>query len=73
MARFDAITLGHVVIGASPAALARCRAHERVHVRQYERFGVLFFPLYAASSALQWLRGRDPYWDNRFERQARQR
>jgi hypothetical protein len=71
LARFNAITLGHVVIGASPAVLAHCRAHERVHVRQYERFGVLFFPLYAASSGLQWLRGRRPYWDNHFEREAR--
>ena len=70
-ARFDAITLGHVVVGASPAALAHCRAHERVHVRQYERYGVLFFPLYVGSSALQWLCGRRPYWDNHFERQAR--
>ena len=26
----------------------------------------------AADSLLQWLRGGDPYWDNRFEREARQ-
>jgi len=73
LARFNAITLGHVVIGVSPAVLAHCRAHERVHVRQYERFGVFLFPLYAASSGLQWMRGRSPYWENHFERQARQR
>jgi hypothetical protein len=41
-----------------------------VHVRQYERWGVLFFPLYAASSLWQLARGRDPYRDNRFEREA---
>ncbi len=70
---FHAITLGHVVIGTSPAALAQCRAHEQVHVRQYEYFGVLFFVLYAASSVLEWMRGHDAYWDNHFERHARQR
>ena len=46
------------------------RAHERVHVRQYERLGALFFPLYVGSSLVQWLRGRDPYFDNHFEREA---
>jgi hypothetical protein len=40
-------------------------------VRQYERWGALFFVLYAVSSLCQWLRGRDPYWHNRFEREAR--
>lgn len=69
--RFDAITFGHVVLARDGAALARCRAHERVHVRQYERWGVLFFVLYAASSLQQWLCGRDPYRHNRFEREAR--
>ena len=68
---FAAITLGHVIVGQDEAALACCRAHERVHVRQYERWGVLFFPLYAASSLWQLLRGRDWYRDNRFEVEAR--
>ena len=68
--RFGAITLGHVIIGLDSHALARSRTHERVHVRQYERWGLLFFPLYAASSLWQLLRGRDPYRDNRFEREA---
>ncbi|HET9651151.1 MAG TPA: hypothetical protein VFP36_03125 [Usitatibacter sp.] len=69
--RFGAITFGHVIIGISAECLEGCRAHEHVHVRQYERWGALFFPLYAASSLVEWLRGRDPYLDNRFERQAR--
>jgi len=30
-----AITLGHVVVGESLAALAATRVHERVHVRQF--------------------------------------
>ena len=71
--RFGAITLGHVIIGLDAHALARAREHERVHVRQYERWGVLFFPMYAASSLWQWMRGRDPYRDNRFEREAFER
>ncbi len=32
-----AITLGHVVVGASLADLVATRAHERAHVRQFER------------------------------------
>jgi hypothetical protein len=69
-ARFVAITLGHVIIGVDHAVLSQVRAHEQVHVRQYERWGVLFFPLYLGSSLVQWLRGCDPYRDNRFEREA---
>jgi hypothetical protein len=68
---FQAITLGHVIVGVTAQALERSRAHERVHVRQYERWGLLFFPAYAASSLWQWLRGRRPYWDNAFEIDAR--
>lgn len=68
--RFSAITLGHVIIGIDHRALRRVRAHEHVHVRQYERWGVLLLVLYPASSLLQILRGRDPYRDNCFEREA---
>ena len=67
---FEAITLGHVVIGLDDAALERSRAHERVHVAQYERWGVLFFAAYLGSSLIAFLQGRDPYHDNRFEREA---
>ena len=68
--RFQAITFGHVILGRDHAVLARLRDHERVHVRQYERWGPLFLPLYAAASAWALLRGRDPYRDNRFEAEA---
>lgn len=68
--RFSALTLGHVILGLDVRSLDECRCHEHVHVRQYERFGPLFLPLYFASSAWQWLRGRHPYLDNHFERQA---
>ena len=69
--RFGAITFGHVIIGIDHAVLADARAHEQVHVRQYERWGVLFFPLYLGSSLLQLVQGRDPYLHNHFEREAR--
>lgn len=68
--RFHAITFGHVILGTDQLALRRARTHERVHVRQYERWGLLFFALYVGSSLAQWLRGRHPYFDNCFEREA---
>jgi hypothetical protein len=68
---FAAVTLGHVVVAVDTQEMDRHRAHERVHVRQYERWGPAFLPAYVASSARQWLEGRHPYWDNRFEVEAR--
>lgn len=68
--RFSAMTLGHVILAVDRSALVQLRAHERVHVRQYERWGVLFVPAYFLSSLLQLLRGRNPYRENHFERQA---
>ncbi len=65
-----AITLGHVVLGCDPEGLARTRAHERVHVEQYQRWGPAFIPAYLLASLFAWLRGRDVYLDNRFEREA---
>ena len=70
-AGYDAITLGHVILGRHAQALARLRLHERVHVRQYERFGALMLLLYPLAGAWALLRGRRAYWDNPFERQAR--
>lgn len=66
-----AITLGHVVVGASRAALDVTRTHERAHVRQFERWGVLMLVLYPLAGVWAWLRGGDPYRDNRFECEAR--
>lgn len=68
---FAAITLGHVVLAATPEDQARLRRHERAHVAQYERWGPLFLLAYPAESLWQWLRGRRPYLDNRFEQLAR--
>ncbi len=70
-AGFDAITLGHVILGRHHRDLARLRCHEQVHVRQYERFGVLMLLLYPLAGVWALLRGRRAYWDNPFERQAR--
>jgi len=66
-----AITLGHVVVGVSWADLAATRAHERAHVRQFERWGVLLLVLYPLAGLLAWLRGGHPYRDNVFECEAR--
>jgi hypothetical protein len=66
----SAITLGHVVVGATLGELNRTRLHERVHVRQYERWGPLFIPAYFAASFWIWLRRGDPYLDNPFEVEA---
>jgi hypothetical protein len=63
-------TFGHVILGVDEATLAAVRAHEQVHVRQYERWGPFFGPAYLLSSLLQLLRGRSPYRDNLFEREA---
>jgi hypothetical protein len=68
--RVSAMALGHVVLGRDAAALEDTRAHERVHVRQAERWGALFVPLYLAASVMAWARGGDPYADNVFEREA---
>ena len=67
----EAIALGHVILARDAQTLDRWRAHERVHVRQWERWGPLFVPAYVFGSLWAWIRGRDPYHMNRFEREAR--
>jgi hypothetical protein len=68
--RFAAITVGHVILGVSEEELSAHRAHEHVHVRQYELWGMFFLPAYALSSLWQVALGRRGYRDNFFERQA---
>jgi hypothetical protein len=65
-----AMTLGHVIVGIDEAALRQSRAHEHVHVRQYEQWGPFFLPAYVVSSLWQLACGRRCYRDNWFERQA---
>jgi hypothetical protein len=65
-----AITFGHVVIGRDAASLACSRAHERVHVRQYERWGPAFIPAYLIAGLSAAFRRRHPYFANPFEIEA---
>ena len=68
----QAQTLGRYVfaLGRVPEPIL---AHEVEHIRQWSRFGPLYLPAYFGSSAVAWLRGRRPYWDNAFEAAARHR
>lgn len=62
--RRTAVTYGHVVLGAAPVE-GQLLAHELHHVRQYERLGPLYIPVYLAIFAV---RG---YWRHPFEESAR--
>lgn len=70
--RIAAITLGHVVLARTRDDLERTRTHERVHVRQFERWGPFFPLLYLGAGAVMFLRGRRAYWDNPYEQEARE-
>lgn len=70
---FRGIVFGHVILAVTDEDLRAIGPHERVHVAQYERWGPLFFLVYAASSLWQLINGRNPYWHNHFEVQARER
>ncbi len=69
--RVAAITVGHAVLAIDEATLDRTRAHERVHVTQFEQWGPLFPLVYGWASWTAWRSGQHYYLDNRFERQAR--
>ena len=64
------MTLGHVILGQTAEGLDDCSDHERVHVRQFERWGPIMGPAYLLSSLWLWWAGRDAYLDNPFEREA---
>lgn len=68
--RFRAITFGHVVLSVDELD-EETLEHELVHVRQYERWGLLLWPAYLAASLWAKARGGRAYWDNPFEKQAR--
>lgn len=68
--RYRAITFGHVVLSVDELD-AHTLEHELVHVRQYERWGIFFFPAYVWSSLRARLKGGDAYRDNAFEVEAR--
>ncbi|HEY8476500.1 MAG TPA: hypothetical protein VIN09_06505 [Chloroflexota bacterium] len=62
--RFAAVTLGRVIITTVPITPALWR-HELEHVRQSERWGPCFIPLYL------YLYLRKGYWNHPFEVAAR--
>jgi len=68
--RYSAITFGHVILCAGEIDDATL-AHELVHVAQYDRLGIFFFPAYGLASLGALIRGGHHYKDNRFERAAR--
>lgn len=68
-----AITFGHTILAVSAEAFMETWEHEAVHVRQYERWGPFFVPAYLLCGWWELVHGRDPYWDNTFEREARSR
>ncbi len=65
-----AVTIGHVILGRTLETLERCRSHEFVHVRQYERWGPLFLPVYFGCYMYLRIRRFDPYLDHPFEIEA---
>jgi hypothetical protein len=67
----SAITFGHVVLGCDRMTLDATRSHERVHVRQCERWGPAFIPAYLIAGLWAHLNGSGAYRGNYFERQAR--
>lgn len=70
---FAAATIGHVVIARDGRSMTLCRAHEYVHVRQCERWGVFFPVAYVVAGLLAVLRTKNwasLYGDNPFELEA---
>jgi hypothetical protein len=62
---YVAITFGHVIVFAKEPTPVLWR-HELAHVKQYERYGLAFLPLYL------WLYARHGYAGHPFEREARE-
>jgi hypothetical protein len=65
-----AITIGHWIISWRPLDAVEL-AHELAHVKQWERYGVLFIPRYFRASNEAARAGKDRYRDNVFEIEAR--
>jgi hypothetical protein len=63
-----AFTLGHVIFYADEDRY--WRPHERVHVRQNEKWGIAWLPVYLMASAWAMVTGKNPYYDNFFEVEA---
>lgn len=66
----SAMTMGHVIFGQTKEFLAFARDHEHVHIQQFARWGFFMIPVYLGCSLWLWLRGKNPYFDNPFEKEA---
>ena len=71
MASVPLAIIGVVSLRVNAETLESTREHERVHVRQYERWGAALIPAYVVAGAAVALRGGDPRSDIVFERAAR--
>jgi hypothetical protein len=70
MPNWLAITIGPLIFSwrvLDPVELA----HEVQHVRQWRREGLMYVPRYFAASDAAAKAGKDRYWDNSFEVEAR--
>jgi hypothetical protein len=65
-----AITIGRWILAWRPLDDTEL-AHELEHVRQWQRYGLLFIPRYLRASWRAARAGGDRYRDNLFERAAR--
>lgn len=65
-----AIALGRVILAGDRNKLRTHLRHEVTHTEQFLRSGIFFPALYAIEMLDLKLRGKDPYHDNCFEKQA---
>jgi len=70
---FSGYTLGAIVVAATMdyVDMLLFQVHESRHVQQGFWFGLFLPVVYVASSLWEWIRGRNPYYDNWCERDAR--
>jgi hypothetical protein len=64
------MALGHVILARDRHCLERSNRHERIHVRQYERWGLFLLPVYFLIGWWLAWRGQDSYLDHPFEQEA---
>jgi hypothetical protein len=65
-----AMALGHVILARDEECLEKSNRHERVHVRQFERWGVFLLPIYLLIGWWLSVRGYDSHLDHPFEQEA---
>ena len=68
--KYRAITFGHIVLAVDELD-EKTLVHELEHVRQYEKVGLLYGPLYLLASVRAIVKGGHYYRDNSFEMAAR--